>query len=989
MQQSKTLLGLAFLLCSALPLYAADITPAELETSFSSKVQPFLTANCVSCHSGAKPKGQVDLTAFPNVPAVVKAHQQWGTILELLKAKEMPPKDAKQQPTDAQRAEVIAWIEALTKFESQKNAGDPGLVLARRLSNAEYDYTIRDLTGVDMRPTKEFPVDPANEAGFDNSGESLSMSPALVKKYLDAAHFVAEHIVLKPNGFDFAPYAFAAETDRDKYAVRRIIDFYERQRLDYADYFEAAWRYQHRALLGQPQQTLADVARPKGISAKYLGTLHAMLTGLRDVTGPIASLQAQWNALPSPRDGKQPPSVRPACEQLRVFVVDLREKTKADFRNLPVRGLIASGSQSLVLWKNQQFATHRMAYVGGALEMYDAAPDDPIDPAMIIPEDDAGRAAYEASFKRFCSLFPDTFYVSERSRVFLENPRERAADKQNTGRYLSAGFHSQNGYFRDDQPLYALILDESGQRELDMLWRELDFITLAPLRQIKEFIWFERAEPPSYMYSSEFNNFRSEDDDIVTEAKIRAMAEVYLDKARRLNVGERGLTVVAEYFETINANIRRVEKDRIDAEPKHLDAMLALAEKAYRRPLTSKEREGLLGFYRSLRSQTGLSHEDAIRDTVASVLMAPYFLYRVDPSDSAPGTRPLNDYELASRLSYFLWSSMPDAQLLARAAAGELKKPPVLVAEAKRMLKDDRIRGFATEFAGNWLDVRRFEEHNAVDRDRFPQFTNELRESMFEEPIHFFVDLVQNDRSVMDLVYGDYTFVNPALAKHYGIPVSASPDEWVRVDNASRYHRGGLMPMSVFLTKNAPGLRTSPVKRGYWVVRRLLGEVIPPPPPNVPDLPSDETKLGDLTLAQALAKHREDPSCGACHERFDSFGLVFEAYGPIGEWRTKDLADRPVQTVASFPKGAGEGEGLEGLRRYIREHREGDFVDNLARKTLVYSLGRGLQLSDEPLVAEMRDKLKASQYRFGSLVEVVITSPQFLTRRGTGLVAKE
>jgi hypothetical protein len=297
------------------------------------------------------------------------------------------------------------------------------------------------------------------------------------------------------------------------------------------------------------------------------------------------------------------------------------------------------------------------------------------------------------------------------------------------------------------------------------------------------------------------------------------------------------------------------------------------------------------------------------------------------------------------------------------------------------MLQDDRIRGLATEFGGNWLDFRRFEEHNAVDRERFKSFNDELRQAMFEEPIRFFVDLIRADRSVLDFLYAAHTFVNPVLATHYGMPEPpVHSNEWVRVKDADRYERGGLLPMSVFLTKNAPGLRTSPVKRGYWVVRRLLGEQIPPPPPTVPELPSDEAKLGDLTLREALARHREDKSCAGCHARFDALGLVFEGFGPVGERRDKDFAGRPVDTHATFP-GGGEGAGLEGLRRYLREHRQEDFLDNLCRKLLVYALGRSLLLSDDGIINNMHAKLAANGYRFSNLVETIVTCPQFLNRR--------
>jgi hypothetical protein len=187
--------------------------------------------------------------------------------------------------------------------------------------------------------------------------------------------------------------------------------------------------------------------------------------------------------------------------------------------------------------------------------------------------------------------------------------------------------------------------------------------------------------------------------------------------------------------------------------------------------------------------------------------------------------------------------------------------------------------------------------------------------------------------------------------------------------------------MAVFLTKNAPGLRTSPVKRGYWVVRRLLGERIPPPPPTVPELPNDEAKLGELTLPQLLARHRADKSCAGCHSRFDSVGLVFEGFGPVGERRTKDLGGHPVQTAATFPDGR-DRDGLDGLRAYLRDKRQDDFVEDLCKKLFSYALGRSLQLSDRKALDEMRTRLAADGYAFGSLVEAIVASPQFLNQRG-------
>jgi len=954
-----------------------DDAAAPVEARFRETVRPFLESYCLGCHGPDKPKGDMDLSGFTTAESVARDLPRWELVLEQLEAGSMPPAKAKRQPTAEAREGVTRWIGAVRRLEAVRNAGDPGPVPARRLSNAEYDHTIRDLTGFDLRPTREFPVDPANEAGFDNSAESLSMSPALVKKYLEAARGVADHLVLKPDGLAFAPHPVIADTDRDKYCVNRIIDFYKRQRTDFADYFFASWRFRHREALGRPGDSLAGLALRSGLSARYLRTVWATLTEGAEEVGPSASLRALWNELPPPDDGKVE-AARAGCERMRDLVVGLRRQLTPEVKNLTARG-ISNGTQPFVLWKNRQYVANRTRYAGGASEIQaEGLPaGSPAAKALAVPAGPEEFRRFEATFEGFCQTFPDAFFVSERARVYLD-PKE---DKKNTGRLLSAGFHSMTGYFRDDAPLSGLLLDARGRRELDALWREFDAVTGAPMRQYSSYLWFERAES-SFLRDPEFNFVRAEDKDAASEARIAKLAEVYLAKACRIGAGEVALKAIEDQFAVISASIRRVEQDRREAEPRHVEALQEFAGRAYRRPLTPEERAGVADFYRELRDKDGLGHEDAVRDTVVGVLMSPHFCYRVDlPGGGGAGVRPLSDNDLASRLSYFLWSSMPDDELLAHAAAGDLRRPEVLASEARRMLRDDRVRGLATEFGGNWLDFRRFEEHNSVDRGRFPSFDDGLRRAMFEEPVRFFVDLVRNGRPVTAFLEGKHTFVNPALARHYGMPEpDGGPDAWVRVDDAARYGRGGLLPMAVFLTKNSPGLRTSPVKRGYWVVRRLLGENIPPPPADVPDLPEDETKLGERTLRETLTRHRADKACAGCHDRFDAIGLAFEGFGPVGEARGRDLGGRPVDTHAAFPRG-GEGDGVPGLRAYLETMRREEFVGNLCRKLLAYALGRTLIPSDEATVDAMRARLSADGGRFDALVETVVTSPQFLNKR--------
>ena len=960
----------AFVLLSVPTITRCDDSQ-KLAKDFEKRVLPFLKTYCLDCHGQETQEAKLNLSGYKSSGDVTKSHKTWEIVLERLEAGEMPPEDANSRPSEEVRRSVVNWIKDLRRFEAQRNAGDPGIVLVRRLSNSEYSYTIRDLTGVDIRPTRTFPVDPANEAGFDNSGESLAMSPALLKKYLAAAREVASQMVLTQEGIEFAPHPVVTDTDRDKYCVKRIVQFYQRQPTDLADYFFAAWQFRLVPNIGKPVTSLAHIASQNRVSPKYLQSVWTTLT-TREEIGPIAKLQSMWSQLPN--DLKQSKAVKQKCAEMRDYAGSLRQKLKQSFPNLYVAES-HKGSQPFVLWNNDQYANHRRKFDAAKLKVKnDELPKD-YPSEFVIPTEDE-RPRYQAAFAKFCSLFPDAFFVSERGRNYLDKLRT----KEEAGRLLSAGFHSMMGYYRDDKPLYDMILDEAGQRELDGLWQELDFVASAPARQYSGFLWFERTDS-KYMREPQFDFARPENKSSAEEKMVKDLSVVYLEKARRVGGGDTELGAITKYFKDINRQLRWVEKARIAAEPNHLNAIVQFAAKAYRRPLSKSERVRLLDFYRALRTEDQLSHEDAIQDTLVSILMSPHFSYRLDLAVVGEEKRQLNDIELASRLSYFLWSSAPDARLLELASSGELHKPDALHAEIKRLLKDQRVFGLATEFGGNWLDIRRFEEHNSVDRKRFPTFTDELRQAMFEEPIRFLAHVIQTDAPALDLIDGDYTFVNNVLAKHYGIGQEPLPDGiWTRISQATEIQRGGLLPMAAFLTKNAPGLRTSPVKRGYWVVRRLLGERIPPPPPNVPDLPEDETKL-DLPLRDLLAKHRDNKLCAGCHDRFDAIGLSFEGFGPIGERRQKDLGDRPVETQAVFPDGS-EGKGIDGLRRYLRQKRQDDFLNNLCRKLLSYALGRTLQLSDEMLIDEMRSELKQHDFKLSAAIQTIVLSPQFQFKRG-------
>ena len=442
-------------------------------------------------------------------------------------------------------------------------------------------------------------------------------------------------------------------------------------------------------------------------------------------------------------------------------------------------------------------------------------------------------------------------------------------------------------------------------------------------------------------------------------------------------------------FEPLREPIRKraveVEKRLKATEPVQVEKLLDFAGSAWRRPLVAAARDTLRPLYGQLRSQ-GLSHDAAWRLLLARVLVSANFLYRVEKPVDGQVAQPVNDWELASRLSYFLWSSPPAGALRQAARSGQLQDPKVVAAQAVRMLDDRRIRGLATEFAAQWIGIRGFDSHDEKNEKLYPQFAK-LRGAMYEESVRFFEHVFRSDGRVLDLVDADYTFVNAELAKFYGLvgqgkPAgSQKPGAWWRVDGLKARGRGGVLGMASLLSKQSGASRTSPVLRGNWVVETRLGEKLPKPPAKVPDLPDSETDTNGLTVRQLVEKHRQVASCAVCHDRIDPFGFALESFDAIGRLRQKDLAGRPIDTRVVLKDGT-RFNGIGGLRNYLLTKRRAQFVKQFCRKLLGFALGRSVELSDEPLLQQIQKDLKANDYRLSVVVRAIVTSRQFRYHRG-------
>ncbi len=1115
---TKAVMTMRWLLCGlsclALNLAAAD--------EYRDRIQPYMQKYCQDCHAGEKAKGELDLAKVTGASDVVSNFRRWKHVIEFIKAGEMPP-EASLQPSITESQQVITAIEGLLITAARKHAGDPGVILPRRLSNTEYDRAIRDLTGIDIRPTRDFPVDPAGGEGFDNTGEALRMSPNLLKKSLGAAQSVSEHLVLTPTGIIFAPFPVTSYNERKKLTEQAVIDFYEAHAVDRLGYLEAAWRYQHRPST-QAAVSIEDWAAQRQLSAKYLSIVWNVLHGLQPEAGLNAELQTLWQAIPAPtgatgrpqelltfhdtllaiRKLLTPPTaplIQSNAGNWPIYHLDFRTKVArrrdrfepAAFQStamvrtnrVPNPDPNAARPRSLFLRFDQGFSTgearvivqqplfsqadqpprndeerrnHKVDSLRSILERH--APE--LLEALQFGKDTKGNAIDAESFvikvpttikipltvelqgelKGRQLLLPCTLdrASSPNGSVLIQTSWETPPTRRWTAasqllmtadspaaqaltpaaeafclafpdefahvddsRGLAAGFHLVEGFFRDDRPLVEKVLDDRQNAQLNKLWEELDFVTESAETLLRGFVWFERSER-AILQDPRFDFLRADDPLLVEESLLGQFERHYLDKVGIKRVGDtlqaetpdEKFAMVHGFFESVRQGLARQRQLLVTAEGHGLADLERLAGRAYRRPLSIEERDSLRALYRTLRKE-GQTVEGGLRGVLTAILMSPHFSYYIPTVAEGSGVAPLRDLDLATRLSLFLWSSLPDDELLAVAAGPGLQDEARLLEQARRMLKDPRVDGFAREFFGQWLRYRDYLDKDPINAEAFPGYSEELRAAIFEEPVRLATHLIQSDRPITELLTSDVTFVNRVLAAHYGGELQRqyqtqragnSPqtqEDWQRVTGLQAQGRGGLIGMAVILTKTSAGERPSPVKRGFWTVHHLLGQHFPPPPADVPELPKSE-KEATKTIRVLLADHVANAQCAMCHKHFDSLGLAMEGFDAIGHARTADTAGRPIDNRAELPNGSS-ARGIPELIRYLEQHRKQEFVRTLCRKLLGYALGRSVKLSDEPLLTEMEAALQTRDDRFSALFEVIIRSPQFRQQRARDFVA--
>ncbi len=1040
-------------------------------------LNPFVRQYCVACHNQAQAEGQLNLERLTSAADVGRGFKDWERVIHMLRQRKMPPPD-ESQPTAAETMAAIAAIQTSLDAYVTEHAGDPGPVVIRRLSSAEYGYTIRDLTGLELNLERAFVSDAVGGEGFTNVGGAQFMEDATLQRYLDAAKLVADHAIIGAGPLQF--FADPGQTGRELSAIHRIQQIYRDHGFRtaageganpfglelYPRALLVAWRFRHRSALGQASRELAEMARDEGLNDRFCAHIQRVLD-TDDLPFPASVIVNRWKALPPP-DQISAEQIRAACDELGAvlrdwqstlaaasgdeeeaavltagevhaspthsFTADINWPKGAEHADFELSVTSASNhpaSGAFVIWRNARlrfrhedrsrgdyvplqshlsaesrqglsFARHP---AGRRVDEHDfVIPGDSTAPVtLLIPpgtiaaqlyvdveldlEFGADRivrcriadgevegetaaevgatstlladpkspvvAAWRTGVAEFARLLPEVSHrepaPSDRDPIPWPYDNTYNMPERNL-------FHTSIKYHRDDQFLVEHMLDDATRLRLDHAWTDL--LT-------------------SFEYHTANARFAAQ------KFQLDPRADGLLDLDQHRELPDEVPPELREYLLRLQAERRTMKEQLRGAESGQVADALQFAARAWRRPLEQDEEQRLREFYTTLIREHAYDHAQALRALLSRILVSPAFLYRAEPARSvfSPPDQPqrLSDWELANRLSYFLWSSLPDDELRRAAAAGELQDASQLAKQARRMSADPKARRLATEFFGQWLGFYRFQDYRGIDAQRFPEFHEALRGAMYEEAVCFFEHIVRTNRPVSEILFADYTFLNAALAEHYGVAASGLPREsMVRVEQLSESHRGGLLGMAAVHAVTSAPLRTSAVKRGDWVLRRILGTPVPPPPADAGSIAADDVLADGLTVRQRLEAHRSDASCVNCHARLDPLGFALEHFDPIGRWRGEYRDGQPIDASGTLQDGTAIA-GLTGLRQYLRRE-QGKFERTLCEKLLGYALGRGELASDRPLIDQMLADLHEDG-RFADLVVHIVTSPQFCYRR--------
>ncbi len=904
-------------------IHAAGEKPVadDLQSQFTTRVQPLLETYCLDCHDRDTKKGDLDLTAFGSLANVQADFKTWQVVLQQIEEEEMPPK--KPLPSAAERAALAEWVRgALDGIDWSKHRGISHITLPR-LTKQEYNNTLRDLLGVDMQPGAQLLDDGQGLSGFTNDRDALFISPALAEQYFDAAD-----------------YALQAVLNLGGKSMNK--------------------QYEAESMLMTERGAKPEILPGNG------GTGYSLAGG---------GQRTLYDEITVPADGWYRLTVRAVGRggdsgmRLRID-----NETRADFYNVEdkpeeqvVELLLRAGSHQMTwnieLPRSLQKARQEARPPLGATQRRAARAK-----ATPLPANAAEITG---------AAVPNT---SPRMPVPEGATREVAALVQRLNQTY-AGMQRRIEYLR-------LITPDGGAAQLKTYYNLLPERT-AVMAKVKADLAAEMKVP---MEEIDRRLLEASGDRLASNQKVLkdSLEVIGVDYHPGFLLGH-APPVAPVRVGTPGVDWIRIEGPVLPqgSQPETVvalfqpDARAALRDflpRAFRRPLRVGELKRHLTLYDQAKAR-GENHDQALKLAFTAALTSPNFLFRDElapeaaPAGAADAAFVLNDHALASRLSYFLWMTQPDAELRRLADAGQLANDTALRAQVKRLLADPKARAFTSTFLGQWLDFAGLGSEHVPDARKFRDFTPGLAEAMKLEPVLVFENLLRTGGSLLKLLDGQETFANAELAELYEIPGIQGAD--MRPVQQADDRRGGLLGMAATLTASATPNRTSPVLRGKWVMENLLGRHLAEPPADAGQL-DDQAGNRGKTLREELAEHRRSESCAGCHDKIDPIGFGLENFDAIGRFRETE-AGRPVDATGQLPGGA-TFTGPAELRALLMKRHQDEFMTNLTRRLTAFALGRALQPQDEGLVRLLLTDLKKTGHRADALIESIVLSQAFRTQ---------
>lgn len=934
---------------------------------------------CFKCHDAAQAEGDLDLEDFVSKQSDIASVATLEEIIVRIAEGDMPPKKSRKQPDAAQKAEMISWAQGKLDAMAEAGMDDPGVVVMPRLTRHEYRNVIRDLSGgIVLKAGEYLPNEGGAGEGFSNVGEAQGMGMAQFEKYLEAAKGALKHLRVSPHDGLVWTAVPREPVDEPKQAIKEATD----DIIAWHVMQQQKWGAEHRealsAMFGSAHAPYLEAAK------RDTDTLVCDLsgqTGMSVSLSPVAL--AKWSCILTDTDPKSPFAdwakawrvipAKTSAEKLRAECLAIAngqrggsiEVNKEDFAPAYEISFHEAGEEVLEAATQHGHWPFRID-IGEAKELF----------LIVTDAGDGGRGEY-AVWQKGRIIFKDGSAKPWQKAVKLVGA--------NSGKSFAWGVDGENSKVlgldavgvRPPGALKFAVPENAIVFEVDLT---LD-MNRSKLASIQALVLKEKPKSQSYIPGRYVFGGRKRAADAYqsgNKERERLLRKRNIAEANNTKIGlnaERNvfanwkrtpLEVIGGPWEQQEADKEEpnapyhytVSQVRQNATPEDLaklrvleDRLFALtqplptemkfvtefARRAWRRDLTSNEVEMLVPLYHNA-AKPNASFDSAMKAPLLAVLMSPQFLYRggTDTLVRSGKVQTGVSASLASRLSFFLWASIPDDELL----ASDLTRPEVLKAQARRMLKDPRASSLATQFAAQVWGFEDFENFTGPDEKRFPEFTAERRREMLDEVTRALNRVFMEGSQLTRLLDEDCLATKP-----------------------------------LFLTKTSLPLRTSPVQRGAWVVETLIGRRIPPPPPNVPSISEDEKSAEGLNVQQQLAKHRADANCAACHAKIDPPGIALENFDPIGRWRDTERDGTPIVNSDKLADGT-EMKGVEGLKAWLKT-REDEFLANFHRKLLGYALGRAVLPGDRRLLGLMKQRGDD----FASLVDLIVTSPQFTQAR--------